>query len=132
MISESAWCDKSTVAPCAWTGLLHWSHVSGKHGGWVGEGDETGLEVSKIMALFIGGSPFVFPPKLLTLPVSGLAQHVSPWGEAKTVEDVWKLANGIPAWHSADDAIHERGECEVRIANVTVCLLSGADPGAGA
>ena len=35
----------------------------------VGEGDETGLEVSKIM----GGSPFVFPPKLLTLPASGLA-----------------------------------------------------------
>jgi tRNA pseudouridine13 synthase len=46
-------------------------------------------------------------------------QRVSLQRGAKTVEDVWKLANGVPTRHSADDAIRERGERGVRIADLT-------------
>ncbi|KAH9999283.1 pseudouridine synthase [Russula vinacea] len=46
-------------------------------------------------------------------------QRVSLRRGAKTVEDVWKLANGVPTRHSADDAIRERGERGVRIADLT-------------
>jgi tRNA pseudouridine13 synthase len=46
-------------------------------------------------------------------------QRVSLWRGSKTVEDVWKLANGVPTRHSADDAIRVRGERGVRIANLT-------------
>jgi tRNA pseudouridine13 synthase len=35
----------------------------------------------------------------------------------KTVEDVWKLANGVPTRHSADDAVRSRGERGVRTAD---------------
>lgn len=35
----------------------------------------------------------------------------------KTVEDVWKLANGVPARHNADDAVRSRGERGVRTAD---------------
>jgi len=46
-------------------------------------------------------------------------QRVSLWRGAKTVEDVWKLANGVPTRHSADEAIRVRGERGVRIADLT-------------
>ena len=45
-------------------------------------------------------------------------QRVSLRRDAKTVEDTWKLANGVPTRHSADDAIRERGERGVRIADL--------------
>jgi len=45
-------------------------------------------------------------------------QRVSLRRGGKTVEDVWKLANGVPTRQSADDAIHERGERGVRIADL--------------
>lgn len=35
----------------------------------------------------------------------------------KTVEDVWKLANGVPTRHTADDAVRNRGERGVRTAD---------------
>jgi tRNA pseudouridine13 synthase len=47
------------------------------------------------------------------------AQRVSLRRNAKTAEDVWKLANGVPTRRSADDAIRERGERGVRIADLT-------------
>lgn len=46
-------------------------------------------------------------------------QRVSLRRGGKTVEDVWKLANGVPARQSADDAISKRGEHGVRIADLT-------------
>ncbi|KAI9512222.1 tRNA pseudouridine synthase D [Russula earlei] len=46
-------------------------------------------------------------------------QRVSLWRGAKTVEDVWKLANGVPTRHNADDAVRERGERGVRIADLS-------------
>ena len=46
-------------------------------------------------------------------------QRVSLLRGAKTVEDVWKLVNGVPTRHSADDAIRVRGERGVRIADLT-------------
>lgn len=46
-------------------------------------------------------------------------QRVSLRRGAKTVEDIWKFANGVPARHSADDAVRERGERGVRIADLT-------------
>ncbi|KAF8505642.1 tRNA pseudouridine synthase D [Russula emetica] len=46
-------------------------------------------------------------------------QRVSLLRGAKKVEDVWKLANGVPTRHSADDAIRVRGERGVRIADLT-------------
>jgi tRNA pseudouridine13 synthase len=46
-------------------------------------------------------------------------QRVSLRRDAKTVEDVWKLANGVPTRHSAHNAIRERGERGVRIADLT-------------
>jgi tRNA pseudouridine13 synthase len=47
------------------------------------------------------------------------AQRVSLRRCAKTAEDVWKLANGVPTRHSVDDAIRERGERGIRIADLT-------------
>ena len=35
----------------------------------------------------------------------------------KTVEDVWKLANGVPSRRSAEGAVKERGERGVRISD---------------
>src|SRR5258708_19603836 len=35
----------------------------------------------------------------------------------RTVEDVWKLANGVPTRHSADDAVRNRAERAFRIAD---------------
>ncbi|KAI0304237.1 pseudouridine synthase [Russula brevipes] len=46
-------------------------------------------------------------------------QRVSLRRGAKTVEDVWKLANGVPTRQGADDAVRERGERGVRIADLT-------------
>jgi len=46
-------------------------------------------------------------------------QRVSLRRSAKTVEDIWKLANGVPTRHTADDAIRERGERGVRVADLT-------------
>lgn len=69
--------------------------------------------------------------RTLHIPVKGLStagtkdkrgvtvQRVSLQRGAKTVEDVWKLANGVPTRHSADDAIRVRGERGVRIADLT-------------
>lgn len=44
-------------------------------------------------------------------------QRVALRRGAKTVEDVWKLANGVPGRKSAEDAVKERGERGVRIAD---------------
>ena len=46
-------------------------------------------------------------------------QRVALRRGAKTVEDAWKLANGVPAKRSANDAIRGRGERGVRIADLT-------------
>lgn len=44
-------------------------------------------------------------------------QRVALRRGAKTVEDVWKLANGVPGRKSAEEAVKERGERGVRVAD---------------
>jgi tRNA pseudouridine13 synthase len=44
-------------------------------------------------------------------------QRVSLWRNNKTVEDVWKLANGLNGRRSAQDAVSQRGERGIRIAD---------------
>ena len=44
-------------------------------------------------------------------------QRVALRRGTRTVEDVWKLANGVPMRHSADDAVRSRGERGVRTAD---------------
>jgi tRNA pseudouridine13 synthase len=44
-------------------------------------------------------------------------QRVALRRGTKTVEDAWKLANGVPTRHSADDAVRNRGERGVRTAD---------------
>ncbi|KAI9466883.1 tRNA pseudouridine synthase D [Lactarius psammicola] len=44
-------------------------------------------------------------------------QRVALRRGTKTVEDVWKLANGVPTRQSADDAVRNRGERGVRTAD---------------
>ncbi|KAI0322480.1 pseudouridine synthase [Amylostereum chailletii] len=45
-------------------------------------------------------------------------QRVALKRGGKLVEDVWKLANGVPGRHSAEAAVRERGERGVRIADL--------------
>ncbi|KAH9077316.1 tRNA pseudouridine synthase D [Lactarius deliciosus] len=45
-------------------------------------------------------------------------QRVALRRDTKTVEDIWKLANGVPTRQSADDAVRNRGERGVRIADL--------------
>ncbi len=44
-------------------------------------------------------------------------QRVALRRGTKTVEDVWKLANGVPMRQNADDAVRNRGERGVRTAD---------------
>jgi tRNA pseudouridine13 synthase len=44
-------------------------------------------------------------------------QRVSLWRGNKTVEDIWKLANGQNGRKSVEDAVAQRGERGIRIAD---------------
>lgn len=45
-------------------------------------------------------------------------QRVSLRRNGKTIEDVWRLANGVPGRRSAAEAVSARGERGVRIADL--------------
>lgn len=45
-------------------------------------------------------------------------QRVSLRRGSKTVEDVWKIVNGVNAYKTADDVVRQRGERGVRIADL--------------
>ena len=45
-------------------------------------------------------------------------QRVALRRGGKAVEDIWRLANGVPGRHSVEEAVRERGERGVRIADL--------------
>ena len=45
-------------------------------------------------------------------------QRVALRRGAKTVEDIWRSANGVPSRRTAEEAVQERGEHGIRIADL--------------